>query len=62
MPRARVNFVSWEGQSHALLFMIPLGLPRSRHMAQTLGLPFEYLLLLIIVIMINQSNNNNKDK
>ena len=25
--RARVNLVSWEWRSHALLFMVPLGLP-----------------------------------
>ena len=40
--RARVNLVSWEGRSHALLFMVPLGLPSARPMAQALRLPFEY--------------------
>ena len=40
--RARVSLVSWEGRSHALLFMVPLGLPSARPMAQALRLPFEY--------------------
>ena len=40
--RARVNLVSWEGRSHALLFMVPLGLPSALPMAQALRLPFEY--------------------
>ena len=39
---ARVSLVSWEGRSHALLFMVPLGLPGARPMAQALRLPFEY--------------------
>ena len=30
------------GRSHALLFMVPLGLPSARPMAQALQLPFEY--------------------
>ena len=38
----RVSLVSWEGGSHALLFMVLLGLPSSRSMAQALRLPFEY--------------------
>ena len=42
--RARVSLVSWEGRSHALLFMVPLGLPSARPMAQALRLSFEYLL------------------
>ena len=42
--RARVSLVSWEGRSHALLFMVPLGLPSARPMAQALQLPFEYLI------------------
>ena len=46
--RARVSLVSWEGRSHALLFMVPLGLPSARPMAQALRLPFEYLLLITI--------------
>ena len=37
--RARV---SWEGRSHALLFMVLLGLPSARPIAQALRLPFEY--------------------
>ena len=41
--RARVSLVSWEGRSHALLFMVPLGLPSARPMAQALRLPFEYI-------------------
>ena len=40
--RARVSLVGWEGRSHALLFMVPLGLPSARPMAQALRLPFEY--------------------
>ena len=41
--RARVSLVSWEGRSHAVLFMVPLGPPGARPMAQELRLPFEYL-------------------
>ena len=40
--RARVSLVSWEGVSHAVLFMVPLGPPNARPMAQALRLPFEY--------------------
>ena len=40
--RARVSLVSWEGRSHAVLFMVQLGLPGMRPMAQALWLPFEY--------------------
>ena len=43
--RARVSLVSlvsWEGRSHALLFMVLLGLSSERTMAQALRLPFEY--------------------
>ena len=43
--RARVSLVSWEGGSHALLFMVPLGLPSAKPMAQALRLPFEYYIL-----------------
>ena len=51
--RARVSLVSWEGPgSHALLFVVPLGLPSARPMAQVLQLPFEYLLLLLTFISI----------
>ena len=32
----------WEGGSHAVLFMVPLGPPSARPMAQVLRLPFEY--------------------
>ena len=39
--RARVSLVSWKGRSHALLFMVPLGPPSARPMAQALWLPFE---------------------
>ena len=49
--RARVSLVSWEGRSHALLFMVPLGLPSARPMAQALRLPFEYYILAGIVII-----------
>ena len=38
--KARVSLVSWEGGSHAVLFMVPLGPPSAR--AQALRLPFEY--------------------
>ena len=38
----RVSLVSWKGRSHALLFMVPLGPPSARPMAQALRLPFEY--------------------
>ena len=48
--RARVSLVSWEGRSHALLFMVPLGLPSARPMAQALRLPFEYKLYIYIVV------------
>ena len=40
--RARISSVSWEGGSHAVLFMVPLGHPGVRSMAQGLQLPFEY--------------------
>ena len=46
--RARVSLVSWEGRSHALLFVVPLGLPSARPMAQALRLPFEYYIHIII--------------
>ena len=48
--RARVSLVSWEGRSHALLFMVPLGLPSARPMAQALRLPFEYYIYIFISI------------
>ena len=48
MPaRVRVSLVSWEGGSHAVLivmFMVLLGYPGVRFMAQVLRLPFEYIL------------------
>ena len=50
--RARVSLVSWEGRSHALLFMVPLGLPSARPMAQALRLPFEYYIYNYIYIHI----------
>ena len=43
-PRARVSLVSWEG-NHAALFMVALGTPGARPMAQALQLPFEYLFI-----------------
>ena len=46
--RARLSLVSWEGRSHALLFMVPLGLPSARPMAQALLLPFEYYIFIYI--------------
>ena len=51
--RARVSLVSWEGRSHALLFMVPLGLPSARPMAQALRLPFEYYIYDKHVISID---------
>ena len=54
--RARVSLVSWEGRSHALLFMVPLGLPSARPMAQALRLPFEYYIYIYInVIFANNA-------
>ena len=40
--RARVSLISWEGGSHAVLFMVLLGHPGARSMAQALRIPFEY--------------------
>ena len=54
--RARVSLVSWEGRSHALLFMVPLGLPSARPMAQVLRLPFEYY------IYISKEWRSNEDQ
>ena len=42
--RIRVSLVSWEGRSHVVLFMVPLGPPSERPMAQTLRLPFKYFI------------------
>ena len=50
--RARVSLVSWEGRSHALLFMVPLGLPSARPMDQALRLPFEYYIIVLCVKLI----------
>ena len=44
--RARISLVSWEGGSHVVLFMVPLGPPSARPMAQALQLPFEYYIYL----------------
>ena len=63
MPaRARVSLVSWEGRSHALLFMVPLGLPSARPMGHGLlkryGVCFIvlyiycYIKIIIIIIII----------
>ena len=41
--RARVSLVNWEVGSHAVFFMVPIGPPGIRQMAQVLWLPFEYL-------------------
>ena len=46
--KVRVSLVSWEGGSHAVLFMVPLGPPGARPMAQALRLPFEYLSMTIL--------------
>ena len=50
--RARVSLISWEGRSHALLFMVLLGLPSARPIAQALRLPFEYYILLLLILMM----------
>ena len=52
--RARVSLVSWEGRSHALLFMVPLGLSSARPMAQVLRLPFEYYIYTSVMQSINR--------
>ena len=53
--RARVSLVSWEGRSHALLFMVPLGLPSARPTAQALRLPFEYYILYTHTLLYSWS-------
>ena len=50
--RARV---SWEGGSHAVLFMVPLGPPGVRPTAQALRLSFEYYTIYIHVHVHIQS-------
>ena len=35
-----ISFLSWEGGSHAVLFMVPFSHPSARSMAQALWLPF----------------------
>ena len=52
--RARVSLVSWEGGSHVVLFMVPLGPPSARPMAQALWLPFEYYVYIIILNLLPQ--------
>ena len=37
-----VSLVSWEWGSHVVFFMVPLGPPGARSMAQALWLQFEY--------------------
>ena len=54
--RARVSLVSWEGRSHALLFMVPLGLPSARPMAQALRLP----LILSIIESVNSISRDER--
>ena len=50
MPaRARVSLVSWEGGSHAVLFMVPLGHSGARSIVQVLRLPFEYYYYYLFV-------------
>ena len=39
--KTKVSLVSWEGEIHAVFFMVPLGLPGARTMAKVLQLPFE---------------------
>ena len=56
--RARVSLVSWEGRSHALLFMVPLGLPSARPMAQALRLPFEYYIYIYVYTMQELGNED----
>ena len=48
-PHARER-VSWEGRSPTLLFMVPLGLPSARPMAQALQLPLEYYIFIAVCI------------
>ena len=50
--RARVSLVSWEGGSHVVLFMVPLGPRSARPMAQALRLPFEHFTIIIIIVII----------
>ena len=45
--RARVSLISWKGRSHALLFMVPLGPPSVRPMAQALRLPLSITIFLL---------------
>ena len=40
--RVRVRLVRWEGGSHSVLFVGPLGYQGARSMAQALRLSFEY--------------------
>ena len=40
--RARASLVSWEGGSHVVFFMVPLGPPDARPMVQAIRLPFDY--------------------
>ena len=54
---ARVSLVSWEGRSHALLFMVPLGLPSARPMAQVLRLPFEYYYYITRLQLFRKKDN-----
>ena len=50
--RTRISLVRWEGGSHAVLFMVPLGPLSARPMAQALRLPFEYYYYLSYVTCI----------
>ena len=57
--RARVSLVSWEGRSHALLFMVPLGLPSARPVAQAPRLPFEYYIIYNNIDLLYQQNKDS---
>ena len=43
--RTKVSLVSWDGESHVVLFMVPFGPPGARPIAQALRLPFRYYIL-----------------
>ena len=60
--RARVSLVSWEGRSHALLFMVPLGPPGARPMDQALRLPFEYSYISLMTTLYKKENQTEEAK
>ena len=50
--RARVSLVSWEERSHALLFMVPLGLPSATLWSKCYG----YHLSIIYILLQEQKH------